>query len=137
MPYNISFIASTKKIFSIDVIENSMLEKEGLKIHKYYGADEESFYSYEYNYRSSVSSAIHNKAKTHCLDEETLKVRKGEIEHIRWNAYVRSVGYIYSSTRNDLGKMHPDLIPYDELKEKERQKDDTVTKGVITADSQA
>ena len=46
-----------------------------------------------------------------------------EQEHRRWNAYMRSEGYIKSENRFDLGKMHPDLRPYSELKPEERKKD--------------
>ena len=50
------------------------------------------------------------------------------LEHRRWNAYMRSEGYVYSgspdrATRNDLGKMHHDLIPFDLLSEEDKRKD--------------
>ena len=53
------------------------------------------------------------------------------LEHRRWNAYMRSEGYIYSgspkkSSRNDLGKMHNDLVCYAGLDEEEKRKDSRV-----------
>ena len=38
-----------------------------------------------------------------------------EVEHKRWNAYMRTEGYQYSGStqeisRNDLGKLHHDLV---------------------------
>ena len=45
------------------------------------------------------------------------------IEHRRWNAYMRSEGFIYHQSRNDLGKMHFDLVPYEELTDAEKAKD--------------
>ena len=51
-----------------------------------------------------------------------------DLEHKRWNAYMRSEGFVYSGstdkkTRNDLGKMHNDLVPSSNLSEKEKIKD--------------
>ncbi len=46
-----------------------------------------------------------------------------EQEHRRWNAYMRSEGYIKNDSRFDLGKMHPDLRPYSELEREEKYKD--------------
>ena len=51
------------------------------------------------------------------------------LEHSRWNAYMRSEGYVYSgstekSTRNDLAKMHHCLVPFYELPLKEQEKDE-------------
>jgi len=44
---------------------------------------------------------------------------------------MRSQGYIYSgskdkSSRNDLGKMHHDLVVFDELSEEDKRKDSRV-----------
>lgn len=44
-------------------------------------------------------------------------------EHMRWNAYMRSLGYKYHEERNDLAKHHPDLIPWSELPYLEKFKD--------------
>ena len=54
--------------------------------------------------------------------------RLAQIEHCRWNAYMRSEGYIYSGShdkdsRNNLGKMHHDLVDYGGLSEEDRDID--------------
>ena len=54
-----------------------------------------------------------------------------KLEHRRWNAYMRSEGYVYSgspheSSRNDLAKMHHDLVVFDLLSEEEKRKDSSV-----------
>lgn len=136
--YDIDFIGHIKTLYSKDVLLNSELESDGLKIHKKYGANERIFWRYEYNYRSSCASAIHSKARIACgipgagkeeselTDKEKLII--AHLEHMRWNAYMRSEGYIYSgskekASRNDLGKMHHNILSYEELNDEDKRKD--------------
>ena len=96
--------------------------------------EEEQFWKYEYNYRSSIASAIHRKMKILCkmsgiekpieqrTEEEIWALR--ELEHRRWNAYIRSEGYTYAEERNNLAKTHHCLIPFYDLPLKEQKKDD-------------
>ena len=135
--YNIEFIGNLKTSFSADVIMNSELERDALSRHLKWG-DEDSFWKYEYNYRSSVASAIHRKARIACkipgADKSEVDLTQQEsnvletLEHQRWNAYMRSEGYVYSgnpdkSSRNDLGKMHHNLLPFSALTEEDKIKD--------------
>ncbi len=101
---------------------------------------ENAFWQYDYNYSSSVASAIHYKAKCDCeipgilqnpndrTEEARWALRR--IEHRRWNAYMRTEGYISSghshdpSTRNVLAKKHHCLAPFDKLPLSEQEKDD-------------
>jgi hypothetical protein len=139
-PYDIDFIGDTESSYSEEVIISSELENDALKRHLKWGKEEE-FWRYEYNYQSSVASAIHMKARIHCniqgaekaddelTEEERTAIEK--LEHRRWNAYMRSEGYIYSgshdkASRNDLGKMHHDLIEYDLMDDEEKRKDSKV-----------
>ena len=51
-----------------------------------------------------------------------------QLEHRRWNAYMRSEGYVFSGStapesRNDLAKLHHDLVPFELLSQEEKQKD--------------
>ena len=88
-----------------------------------------------------MASAIHLKARQHChipgadKKEEDLTEQERDIieklEHRRWNAYMRAEGYIYSrskdkSSRNDLAKMHHDLVDYASLSEEDKRKDSKV-----------
>lgn len=137
-PYDIQFVGSLKARYNEQVILNSKLEDEALKRHLLWG-EEDSFWRYEFNYRSSVASALHQRVKIQCgisgadkdpaartpEDRDRLRL----IEHRRWNAYMRSEGYCYSgsrdkASRNDMGKLHHDLVPFDMLTEEEKQKDD-------------
>ena len=138
--YNIDFIGDMDTSYSEAVIMNSELESDALRRHLKWGKEEE-FWQYEYNYNSSVASAIHMRARVFCgipgaaksedelTDEERNVIEK--LEHRRWNAYMRSEGYIYSgshdkSSRNDLAKMHHDLVDFSSLDEDEKRKDSKV-----------
>ena len=44
-------------------------------------------------------------------------------EHMRWNAYMQSVGYIRAGKRSDRALMHDDIVTWDELYLPERYKD--------------
>lgn len=139
--YRLTFIGDRKSVFSEKAVINSEVESEALKVHLRWGK-EEDFWNYEYNYRSSAASAIHRKARAFCAipgavkepsaltddERESLAV----LEHKRWNAYVRSQGYVFSGSgekesRSDLAKVHPDLVGYSLLDEKEREKDRRVS----------
>ena len=122
-----------KTSYSKDVILRSEVEVKAKERHLLWDA-EHLFWDYEYNYRSSLASAIHHKMKIELgipyADvppekrpyEERELLRK--LEHCRWSAYVRSEGYTFGEVRNDLAKKHPCLIPYEQLSDKDKEKDD-------------
>lgn len=136
--YRIDFIGDMKYSYSEEVILDSDVEKKALERHMKWG-NESEFWRYSYNYKSSVASAIHKKMKILCgmpgiekdpedrAEDELWNLRI--LEHNRWNAYMRSEGYVYGGTveksgRNDLAKMHNCLVPFDVLPLKEQEKDD-------------
>lgn len=136
--YDIDFIGDVKSTYSEKVILSSEIEARALERHICWGK-ESDFWRYDYNYRSSTASAIHRKMKILCgvpgadklpadrTEDEKLKLRI--LEHCRWNAYMRSEGYVYSGTidassRNDLAKIHNCLVPFDDLPLAEQIKDD-------------
>lgn len=135
--YGIEYIGDNDTMYCDDVLINSALEADALKRHLLWGK-EEDFWAYEYNYRSSVASAIHLKARIACgidgADKSEGELTETEIkniesiEHRRWNAYMRSQGYIYSGSvdkesRNDLAKMHNNLVDFDTLTEDQKRLD--------------
>lgn len=138
--YDIEFIGDMATSFTEAVIMNSELEADALSRHLKWGKEEE-FWQYEYNYNSSIASAIHMRARIFCgipgaakqeselTEQEREAIQK--LEHRRWNAYMRSEGYVYSgspdkSSRNDLAKMHHDLVDYSMLDDDEKRKDSRV-----------
>jgi len=136
--YNIDFFGDMKTSYSEAVILGSDVESEALKRHLKWGR-ESDFWRYNYNYKSSIASAIHRKMKILCgipgVEKNPQDRTESELwglrilEHCRWNAYMRSEGYIYGGTteksgRYDLAKMHNCLVPFDELSLAEQEKDD-------------
>lgn len=123
-PYNINCIGDIKTTYSEKVIINSELEKEALARHLKYGS-EEDFWKYDYNYRSSLATALHMRARIFCgipgankqQDEATEQEKEiiSLLEHKRWNAYMRTEGYSFGERRNDLAKQHHNLVPFSEL----------------------
>lgn len=137
-PYAIDFIGDMNSSYSRKVILGSDIEEEAKKRHMLWGSENE-FWQYNYNYKSSIASAIHKQMKILCgmpgiekdpkdRDEKELWALR-ILEHRRWNAYMRSEGYVYGGTveksgRNDLAKMHNCLVPFADLPLKEQEKDD-------------
>ena len=50
------------------------------------------------------------------------------VEHIRWSWDKRLNGWIYGEFRDNIKKIHPGLIPYEELSESEKEKDRELVK---------
>lgn len=138
--YRIQPVGDLETSCSEAVLMSSELERLALERHLKWGKEEE-FWQYEYNYRSSMASAIHMKQRILLgipgagkAEEELTEEERDTIEHLehrRWNTYMRSEGYIFSgskekSSRNDLAKMHHDLVDFDSLTEEEKRKDSSV-----------
>lgn len=151
--YEIKFIGDVSSFYSEKVIMDSKAEDDAFLRHcAYCNGDknkEEDFWRYEYCYRSSMASAIHAEARKKCgiqgswKKEEELTDSEREIieslEHRRWNAYMRAEGYVYSgstekSSRNDLAKMHHNLVVYSELEETDKRKDSLVAGNIMQED---
>ena len=138
--YDIQFVGDIDTACTEAVILGSELEADALRSHLKWGKEEE-FWTYEYNYRSSIASAIHRVARVECgipgagKREEELTIAERDtietLEHRRWNAYMRAEGYVYSgskdkSSRNDLAKMHHDLVDFESLTDEEKRIDSRI-----------
>ncbi len=151
--YDIRLFGDVSTNYSEACILNSVLEQKAFERHMQYTykqiekdnltgkkkedaikKSETQFWSSDYSYRSSIASVIHNKLKKHCglpgsdksSADRTLeeKIFYQTVEHQRWNAYVRSEGYVYGPIKNYLAKTHSLLVPYDELPPSEQIKDE-------------
>lgn len=151
--YNITPFGDISVTYTVESILNSTLEDKALARHMKYTnhviaeqnivgkereemlkREEESFWRYDYNYRSSIASALHTEFKVKCSSPGSGKkpAERTEdekwfyryLEHQRWNAYVRSEGYVFAPKRDKLAKTHHLLIPFEELPYSEQIKDD-------------
>lgn len=134
--YEIDFVGSMASRYTEDAIEQSRLEQLGREWHVQWSKHdpvklaeaEEKYNKYEYYRRSSIAGAIHVRAKEdlgvipcETISEDML----AELEHKRWNAYMRSEGYIGGDRCkcNHLAKTHTKLIPMSQLPPEEQRKD--------------
>ena len=144
--YGIKFIGDMRSRYSLKVIEQLELEKEGMIIHlswlertkrrlKRENEDETKinqqieeerhFYDkYEYYRRASIGKAIYEKVLKKLDVSFSDDIKRQENEHMRWNAFMRAEGYIYDRNKKDhIAKTHPDLKSNNRLKPFEREKD--------------
>ena len=138
--YDIEYIGNINQAYSAEVAIATELEEKALKHHLKWG-DEAGFWASPYNYNSSIATTMHSslkqkmgvvgagKKESELTEQERDELEK--LEHRRWNAYMRSEGYVFSgdtdpSSRNDLGKMHHNLVPFNSLSEEDKRKDSKV-----------
>ncbi len=130
--YDIEIIGNIDERFSYDTIISEELEAMALKCHLRWSDSPEEikqateqFNEYEYFRNSSMASAIHDKYReSEKLTGETATIT----EHMRWNAYMRTEGYVFSGslnkeTRNDRAKMHHNLHRFGLLSNEDIEKD--------------
>lgn len=132
LSYHIDYIGKIDECYDIDVIEQAEFDELAKAQHIKWSKNEEekenmlkNYEQYEYYRRSSLASAIHQKFAATCNQSMEASIER---EHKRWNAYMRSEGYVYSgttdkNTRNDMALLHHDLIPCKHLDEGEVAKD--------------
>lgn len=96
---------------------------------------------YEYYRLSSIAKELYQReikrnkttllAQTVCLEDEKKQtcvckncIRRKKSEHMRWNAYTRVIGYAYKKdVRADRALLHKNLCAWENLSEREKQKD--------------
>lgn len=136
--FNLDIIGRTDEFFSVEVLLNTELDREALRRHQQCGYDT-VLYSSEENYYASVASVIHLKLRKACglpgcdlpVSQRTPEQRKAlaVLEHKRWMAYIRTEGYVYTDVPLKDGHDHfrrynNYIIPYDDLPESEKIKND-------------
>ena len=141
--YDIHFIGDLRATYSYDVVLDSELEARAKARHLLWVDQKDriemqkqtrNFYKYEYFYRSSIASVIRRKLRVELgipgiekapadrTPEERVAIQK--MEHTGWNAYMRTEGYCWAPQRDDLAKLHPNLVPFDQLPPEIQQLDD-------------
>lgn len=154
--YRIRFIGDTASRYSLANIQQTRLESMGEACHMQwsviYGADNNVWeankvlYDYvEYNHVTSMAQALYLIAREHVIDEMSQKPTAETLaiyEHMRWNAFMRSLGYRVVPTatdvngkvkayKNNLTRVHSSLVPFDKLPEGEQAKDDRTLEEIV------
>lgn len=144
--YGIRFIGDIRERYSLEVIEQEELEEVGKRIHLSWlehekkiirskNEDEQeindkieksrlAYHKYEYFRRASIASAVHIRVIKNLgisfADEQSQNI----IEHNRWNAFMRSEGYVFDQNAKDhIARTHTDLKVYKNLKPEIQNKD--------------
>ena len=97
------------------------------------------YMNFEYYRYSSIAKSLHKKISPHFTDTSAQVMptnhdegvvcmcnycnNKRITEHMRWNAYMISIGYKSGQKRADRAQIHPDMIPWDRLPLFEKLKD--------------
>ncbi len=126
-----SYYSVDREIEEIESKENRTLsEDERDSLRAAARKDQIGYYeSFEYFRLSSMSKAMHKRlikarfgeefgcadSSYECDCEKCWSRRRNE--HNRWNAYTRSIGYVYAAKKSDRAKTHTDLIPFEDLSE--------------------
>jgi hypothetical protein len=69
------------------------------------------------NYKKELAGRLKNPSSCPAAEAELLTA--AEIEHIRWNAYMLTEGFVFNKKKNKLYKMHFDLVTVDKLSNKD------------------
>ena len=168
--YKLNAFGSIDDLYRQNNIVDIELEKLAQQIHLTYDPLDKELKRYnsrEYNKKTSRACALHIKYKLFAVlgDKYMEDMNKNlelfrkkynskieqelsKNEHDRWNAYMRSIGYVYVSTDevknyykktkhhvNYLARMHPALVSYDELDDVSKELSKITSKNINLKDS--
>ncbi|MBQ2823434.1 MAG: hypothetical protein IJF18_02535 [Oscillospiraceae bacterium] len=130
--YGIDFILP-EKIYTYSKLIDSPIEKMGRKMFLMWNnggntassekTDYSDFYDFEFNYRSSISASLFWQIRKKLGMNIEVSEENKHLEHQRWNAYMRSEGFRYSPKRNDVARLHHNLVPFDDLDDATKEYD--------------
>jgi hypothetical protein len=146
----IELVGDVADVYSRETVVQSELEHNGLVCHMAWAQREavkwrrymDTFWEDDYCYASSITVPIHWKARR-ALDIPGARTPSAErtreeqdilrrLEHARWNAFMRSEGFLYGQKKDlEVAKTHPLLLPYDKLDPSQRDKDDNDSRDAL------
>ncbi len=114
--YDIEFIGSYKDIYCLDFITDAKNRADVICSVSSWVEDDkiDEFLSHEDAYRQSKAAIMHRKLM---VEMNITGENRARSWHRQWVNQRLSEGYLYGPRRNDLAKLHPSLVPYDQLPE--------------------
>ena len=129
-----------------EIRKNTASDDSPETVNQFYPGDIQNLYSTDYESLSedikisNKDNAFHIPTKLLSIGYKMRRVRKGfkapvlhlnpeeietmaRVEHIRWSWDKRLNGWIYGNVKDNNSKIHPGLIPFEELAEHEKEKD--------------
>lgn len=85
------------------------------------------------DYHTSMMSAVFWLARKRCGKSLEITEQNMRLEHRRWNAYMRSLGYVTGKKRDNNTKTHPCLVGYDDLSDADKLLDANPIRAVLEA----
>ena len=132
--YGLNLIGDNQDLFSYQMVFDPSLENLAGQAHIQWSlTDKEErtperieelangFWGKEYYRNSSIARIMHEKV-VNCYGPKS-KDAIAKLESRRWNAFMRSEGFVYNPQRNNLAKQHHLLIPYSQKPQEEQAKD--------------
>lgn len=120
-----------------EIILNEKLDERAEIIHNYF-KDKFGAPTWKelplFKKNSNRMQAEHTNIKLRALAKDSnddMITTLARIEHLRWNAFHYIHGWNYSEDKIDSRKVHPCLVPFDELEDKEKEKDISVLKELL------
>jgi hypothetical protein len=138
-------LPSADSIYDYDVLVNYSLDEEAKKLHaenvkkakklNTVDPNEEWKALSDFLRYSHRSRAIHIPSKLHLSSLQMTVDQLSEEEHLRWNAFHFVNGWRHGSgtdgKKDDDKKLHPHLVPYNELSQEDKDKDMRAIKNVL------
>lgn len=123
--------ADYEKALSEEVPVNYEAEQIAEKIFHLWSGGKGNIRESASDYHTSMMSAIFWLARK--KDGKSLKITEQNmrLEHRRWNAYMRSLGYVTGKVRDSSAKTHPCLVGYDDLSDADKMLDANPIKAVL------
>ncbi|MBO5220096.1 MAG: hypothetical protein J6C52_11735 [Clostridia bacterium] len=143
--FDIHFIGGMQSMYRHDMIYDQDTEDKAFARHSSWSTisgNSSHFEDHEYNRLSSAAQALYHSqfrklncgscGNTVCRNPSAVCEKQARNEHIRWNAYMRTLGYTFISLEHTChrAKIHGDLCSWAALnkkKEKEVRKDSIPT----------